>query len=447
MADWHYKIGEQVVGPLSADQLKALADEGRLAPNDPVAKSPEGPWVAASRVKGLFEIAAIDDEPEEESTPSVPGASKAPPVVQAATDIGEPSVQEPPIPQPPVVMPPQTPSQTPSPQAAPPLVEASPSGGFGIQTEQVAVTQRLQRRKREKKPKEPKAPLTKKQKNVRLVKWLAIGIVLGIVVLVCIPMIRRMVRPAPEVAAEKNPIVADVDLAGADDGLEGAFDSSSRAASPRPGSTTAQRAPGESADGPLGAMDEGLQSRNVVPVVEARPVRVVLDQPRMSRPDGSGTGLPPNLLLLVYMELKTKSGDTTARFRGWANNADDISLTDSRGNEYAVRTPQSFGGRFVDGQCREMVFVSADDPATDVIVFAWPEKDAPVLPSNSEEELLLRLPKSVYGEEGNLLFAIPLSQIDVTEEAIKQSGGLKPATSDNVMEDDGGPIKIPGLMN
>jgi uncharacterized protein DUF4339 len=447
MADWYYKIAEQVVGPLSAEQLKALADGGRLAPGDPVAKSPEGPWATASRVKGLFEVAAVDDEPEEEATSSGPVPEQAPPAVAT-----EPTPdKEPPIPQPPVVRPTQAPSQAPPQQAAPvgsaPSVGQSPAtGGFAIQTEEVATTQRFQKQKTAKKPKEP---LTKKQKNARLVKWLAIGIVGGIVLLMSLPYLRDLTRSTPESEVAKDPIAADVDLGNKPDreidSLEGSFGSSSRA--PRSQSSHASGGmPNSAAETPSDTVKQVFQASARAGDIQATPVRVVLDRPRMTNAEGN-PARPSSLFLLVEMELSTKSRGVSSRFRGWRNYADEISLTDDRGVEYLVRTPEDFDGvYFVDGQCREMVFVSADEPTTDVIVFAWPE-GAPDLPSASEDDLELRLPKAAYGEQGELLFAIPLAEIDVTEEALKKPRNRKPGTSDNVEEDDDGPIRIPGLMN
>ena len=109
-------------------------------------------------------------------------------------------------------------------------------------------------------------------------------------------------------------------------------------------------------------MEQVFQAPSSANVVEAKPVRVVLDRPLMTKPDGSAEARPSNRLLLVYMELSTKGRDASPRFRGWANHADDISLTDDRGVEYAVRTPRKFGGRYVDGHCHETVFLSSDKP-------------------------------------------------------------------------------------
>ena len=58
MADpWYCMIAGAQTGPLSAAQLKALAVEGRLFPQDQVRQGTVGPWVVAGQVKGLFPVA------------------------------------------------------------------------------------------------------------------------------------------------------------------------------------------------------------------------------------------------------------------------------------------------------------------------------------------------------------------------------------------------------
>jgi hypothetical protein len=214
MPEWYTQVAEQVVGPLSDEQLKALADAGRLAPNDPIAQSPQGPWTEASRVKGLF--------------------SPAPPAVEPP--VAKPQ-QEPPVPQPPVVSPaPQAPPATPAapptpapPTPAPPVASAPPAaappatGGIGIQTEQYAATERFQK-KRVKKQREP---LTKKQKNARLVKWLAVATVLGGVLLLSIPYLRNVTREVTKPKAPPPPAApaADLDIGSTTPSMEDVFGS------------------------------------------------------------------------------------------------------------------------------------------------------------------------------------------------------------------------------
>jgi hypothetical protein len=113
---------------------------------------------------------------------------------------------------------------------------------------------------------------------------------------------------------------------------------------------------------------------------------------------------------------------------------------------------------FVEGQCREPVFLSANEPARDAVIFAWPETSAPSLPSSGDGVLRLRLPKAAFGGSGQLRFEIPLAEIEVTREgeraAAPGSGAnsaplparekeTSPANAEPV--DDGGPIQIPGL--
>ncbi len=437
MSDWYYKIGEQVVGPMSADQLRALATGGRLAPSDPVANAKEGPWVPASRVKGLFAPASVEEEPK---------ASEAVQPAQAS--------EGPPIPQPPVVMPagmsgahPSSapPVGEPSPAPGPPVQEEAAPGGFAIQTEHVAAGERLHKKK--KRVKKPKEPLTKKQKNARLVKWLAVGIVAGIVFFACIPTLRSLLRKTPESTPVKKPVATDVDLDKGDSSLEDAFAPSSQPArSAVPASPAAPKA--DVLAVPAKAEEETVTFAAPSGEVEVTPIEAKLDLPLMTSPAG-GRVRPKHPYLVVTLELKTKSPDASVRFRGWAGAIRDITLTDDAGRKYEACGPSRFSGSYADGQCRETTFVTADEPTTDVLIFSWPKGEAPELPSGSDEELVLRVPKSVYGEQGYFNVKIPLSVIQVTEEALEKTSEQPPeegaATSDNVDEDHGGPIPIPGV--
>ena len=53
---WFCKFGNlpQIVGPMSDNQLRALARQGRLQPTDVVAQDQNGPWYPVSQVRGLF---------------------------------------------------------------------------------------------------------------------------------------------------------------------------------------------------------------------------------------------------------------------------------------------------------------------------------------------------------------------------------------------------------
>ncbi len=57
-------------GPVTANELKRLAQEGRLSGSDFVRKGPEGEWVPAQKVKGLFDGAVQKVPSDKSSVPS-----------------------------------------------------------------------------------------------------------------------------------------------------------------------------------------------------------------------------------------------------------------------------------------------------------------------------------------------------------------------------------------
>lgn len=82
---WHYLKDGVQHGPISHQELKAMADSGELLPTDQVWKESLKDWVPASRVKGLFANAA--------QRPSLPPITptkdrSSPPPPPAALSIG-----------------------------------------------------------------------------------------------------------------------------------------------------------------------------------------------------------------------------------------------------------------------------------------------------------------------------------------------------------------------
>jgi ferredoxin len=65
---WYYARGDRRVGPLTSEQLRALAADGTLSPADMVTREGSRKWVPAAQVKGLFP----------EATPAVPTATPLP---------------------------------------------------------------------------------------------------------------------------------------------------------------------------------------------------------------------------------------------------------------------------------------------------------------------------------------------------------------------------------
>ncbi|MCS7306111.1 MAG: DUF4339 domain-containing protein [Thermoguttaceae bacterium] len=69
---WYYAQENKQFGPVSAAELKALADGGKLQPDDLVWREGMADWVPARRVKGLFEAEASNP-----LSPSTPGPAAA----------------------------------------------------------------------------------------------------------------------------------------------------------------------------------------------------------------------------------------------------------------------------------------------------------------------------------------------------------------------------------
>lgn len=63
--EWYFQMMGQEIGPLSAAEFKAKVSTGQIQPDTLVRKGPEGKWVFASLVKGLF-------APKPETAPPVP---------------------------------------------------------------------------------------------------------------------------------------------------------------------------------------------------------------------------------------------------------------------------------------------------------------------------------------------------------------------------------------
>jgi hypothetical protein len=74
MTEWYCRLTDEVIGPVSWEQLKQKADEGQLAHQTPVREGVEGPWIAASEVPGLLgspaELAEPSD-PQEDVPPEI----------------------------------------------------------------------------------------------------------------------------------------------------------------------------------------------------------------------------------------------------------------------------------------------------------------------------------------------------------------------------------------
>jgi hypothetical protein len=69
---WFYTRGSRRFGPVSATELKQLADHGELATEELVWREGMEQWVPARRVKGLFDKEKEKDKDKDQDAPAVP---------------------------------------------------------------------------------------------------------------------------------------------------------------------------------------------------------------------------------------------------------------------------------------------------------------------------------------------------------------------------------------
>jgi len=131
MADFYYRLGESVVGPLTGIELRETAFAGQLTSNTLVATTEDGPWVPANRVNGLYDQNGrpLPHPPEalrilERANALAVDLLPPPPLADYVDEPPqpEPQVVPPPLPTPPFQLtPPQQPAdQTSTPQPASP---------------------------------------------------------------------------------------------------------------------------------------------------------------------------------------------------------------------------------------------------------------------------------------------------------------------------------------
>jgi hypothetical protein len=85
MADgWYCEIAGREIGPLSPDQLRAMAAKGQILPNDCVRQGEHGSWILARQVKGLLPPPPKPAFVSAVSPSEYPQAAQRPPQASAA---------------------------------------------------------------------------------------------------------------------------------------------------------------------------------------------------------------------------------------------------------------------------------------------------------------------------------------------------------------------------
>ncbi len=101
--EWYYAKGKRRLGPVTSIELKQLADQEFLSPDDLIWREGMDDWLAADNVRGLFER-SVAGEPRETPTKGAPAPSASPqdtpdrplptPTVSAADSPDEPDLPD-----------------------------------------------------------------------------------------------------------------------------------------------------------------------------------------------------------------------------------------------------------------------------------------------------------------------------------------------------------------
>jgi len=76
-AEWHYSKGDERLGPISTDELKAMAADGRLSPEDLIWREGQKDWVPARSAKGLFPVGGPPPLPKGDAAAPPPLPARA----------------------------------------------------------------------------------------------------------------------------------------------------------------------------------------------------------------------------------------------------------------------------------------------------------------------------------------------------------------------------------
>jgi len=391
--EWFCKILGEVTGPFSAHQLKELAQQGRLAPQDQVRNGGDGSWTMAERVKGLFlSVRSVRSESDLPVAQPLEPATKKPTTIRMAEPLNTPSAHA--APQPPRA------SSLPPPKKPAAGQRAAPPDPFEIH----AGGQRPIAR----------ATGTGHRKKSRQSTLLVGGSV--VVLALCLVIVVVMVDPSMNRPAEdpEPPSTAGRSVEEDLDALiDGPPSRPSDPASDEPASD--ESPPDESAPEPQEKeitwlpADQPIQVENVsVEILSAKigPAPVI---------DKSGEASQYGRnFVLVTIGIQNVDEKDELKYASWGTKGpinEDVSLSDAQGKRYARFRPSNYRIKGELGQ--ETLAPSAS--VEDVLVFQAPDDLA--------EGLRLQLPCAAFGEEGSLYLEIPADMIRVAEGSADRDEG------------------------
>jgi len=396
---WYCMISGHERGPLSSQQLKAMATKGRLQPDHLVRQGTEGSWVPASRVKGLFATAgpaAPSDKPTDSDSAAVLVAKPleeppAPPTAKPSRVVEADASGTPPGGLPPV----RAAARKAKP-AAQPAFDA-----FGIATENDSPAARVAG----KSGGSTAGPKNGQRKNLMLVVGLLVVIgglaVVGIVVALSGKGRSASSDTPDQMAANtktSEEVLEEIDELDLD-----------RPKNPDAIPSTAAEMP--SAESSAGSGEAEWANASGPPVqrgeVKVKIVSAEVGRPTMKRSSGR-TARPKLESLVIRLELENVTATKKLKYASWSVGSTGVSLVDNFDNEYRHKTKKTFQGASIEGQFSSGSIYPGKS-VKDALAFEPPVDKA--------EYLRLRLPAMAFGESGVLRFEIPTDMIkEIAEE-------------------------------
>ena len=395
-AEWYCEIAGREVGPLSPQQLKAMAEKGQILPDDGVRRGDQGEWILARQVNGLI--------PTSPSPPPVVG----PPVPQVEQSRNGPQ-----------------PPPAPPPVARPKTAEVPDVGSIRIVTEPPQIER------------DPVLPHVKRQRDQQIKM---IGVLLGSILILAAVAIYMSVggaggehglgkladRAAPKVPKKRGPKRPVYQSPETLEKLEGIIPldkpvkknrksvaeilgMEAKKSNDRPEEKATEEPIEKQAESPIEEPDvkpekkknpllvhKWIDASTSAAVVRFISVRIVSAEIVPSL-DGAAGSAPR---ILIAVELRN-GGARDVDFKGWSRGgvARDAKLFDDAGKVYR---PKSVGRAAMPGR-GPPISIAAGRAAREVLAFEAPPAKA--------EYVLIELPAAAFGMDATVRLKIPAEMI------------------------------------
>ncbi|NQT14446.1 MAG: DUF4339 domain-containing protein, partial [Planctomycetes bacterium] len=312
---WYLKVGAKEVGPLSAEQLKAMAERGQISEFDPVRRGSDGPWVPAGSVKGL--LASRPASTEKPQPRRMPVAKK---------------LDDPP--------------------AAP--------GGFSIDASADTPAQRIAGRR-------IPAGADSNRRRTRTITVALVLLALGAAAVLAVMMLSG--RGEQTAAEGVEPAAQEADALEPEPGSDVVIPGLAEfLGEPEPESPVEAPPADEWIDASVASADQGD--------VTVRVTSVQIGRPRLVNRQSGRAAHPRNDYLSVALDLHNTSQTTKLDYTSWSRQTTGVKLFDNNQNEYTMK---SFAARGmdVDGQVQGGRGALGPEKAiADVLLFERPAADA-----------------------------------------------------------------------